>query len=170
MAEEIQGKSKSGKGRSLYLEFSVYISGIAVIFVMLTVSFNLNREMRLLEENREERVRILLATFSKLAAKAADKGDLRLLFQGALEGIFHPNHIFSRLHIGTDDSRTARDMQGAPTELATNDRAFFLEGDISTALRALGGNEQIHFSNRFFLRSGYRISPQATPLPGTLDI
>ncbi|NOZ19492.1 MAG: HAMP domain-containing protein [Planctomycetes bacterium] len=85
-----QGESKTVKGRSLYLEFSVYISGIAVIFIMLTVSFNLKREVRLLDENRNERVSILLATFSKLTAKAAGRDDLQLILLAAGEIVSDP--------------------------------------------------------------------------------
>lgn len=76
---------KAHKRRSLYLEFSVAISGIAVIFVMLTISFNLKREMLLLEDSRARRIDILMATFGKLVAQATSKDDYQLILRAAAE-------------------------------------------------------------------------------------
>lgn len=91
-------EKKNPKGRSLYLEFSVAISGIVVIFVTLTISFNLQRERKLLEENREMRISGLLATFGKLAAKASTKTDLQFIFRAAGEATSDPEVAYFILH------------------------------------------------------------------------
>ncbi|MEW6359958.1 MAG: ATP-binding protein [Planctomycetota bacterium] len=134
MKKDAQGNPKAGKGRSLYLEFSVYISGIAAIFIMLTISFNLKREMRLLDENRDERVSILLSTFSKIAAKSANQEDRRLILLAAGEITSDPEIAYFMLHDagGTCVLSTKAALQGRKPDDAISRAAL-----ASTAPRLL---------------------------------
>ena len=98
MSQSDETVRKTPRRRSLYLEFSVAISGIAVIFVMLTINFNLKREMRMLEENRAMRISTLMATFGKLAAQAKAKDDFQLILRAVAEITNDPEISYFLFH------------------------------------------------------------------------
>jgi len=60
--------------RSLYLEFSVAISGIAVLLVMVVLNLNMARERHSLEEQREDHINTIMDLLGIAAAECASLG------------------------------------------------------------------------------------------------
>ncbi len=76
----------------------------------------------------------------------ADQGLGDLGFRNSLlEDFFDPDHVFSWAYIGAGHAGTTGQAQRTAAVLAVHDRALLLEGDLSPALGALGGDEQVHY-------------------------